>query len=388
MKLRLRKNTGWLAGLRGVRGYLARLLITMLLGMVVVILIGSAMALHFEQQTHSEHITMRTYQDALWWSVVTVATVGYGDVVPHSPGGRAIGVLLILMGFVIAPVITGLIASKMVEDRMKGARGLKPLTCKDHILVCGWYEIGQTVLKALSQRKFSQPVALVADVNPEVFADLQAKFPELELLFIRGDFSQRETLIRSNLREAQHVLVLPDQNLPKKAADDRSVVVASAVRFLSKTVALTVQLLNEENRSHLEQLGVDNIVIFNEFGGYLLANNVVNRYYAGLTRKLMHDENHEILPRKIPHGFIGKAWAEFRDHLIHEEDLLPLGLVSEHQRLEVADIFSDDNSSIDSFIRAALERARSRMPEQRFALTLKPANDYIIQKDDQVLVLE
>jgi voltage-gated potassium channel len=365
-----------------------RTVIGMLCILLTLIFTGSALAFHFEKQLPSDQVLIHSYQDALWWAVVTIGTVGYGDVVPKTPQGRAVGVILIAFGFLVAPLLTGLIASKMIEDRLKGARGLKTITCKGHILVCGWYDIGQTILKALLERKFDQPVALVADIAPEVFADLQDKFTGLELLFVRGDYSQRETLIRANLREAAHVLILPDQNLPKKAADDRSVVAATAVRFITKTIALTVQLLNEENRSHLEHLGVDNIVIFNEFGGYLLANNVVNRYYAGFTQKLMHDEHTEIRPSKIPHIFIGKTWAELREYLIHEEDVLPLGIVSEHKRLEVTDIFSDDNSGIDAFIRSALERAQSRLPEQRLSLTLKPQRDYVIQKNDQVLVLE
>ena len=63
-----------------------------------------------------------TYGDALWWATSTVTTVGYGDVVPTSAGGRLIGGLLMLVGISLIPLITSAVVSAFITQRTKDAQ--------------------------------------------------------------------------------------------------------------------------------------------------------------------------------------------------------------------------------------------------------------------------
>ena len=56
-----------------------------------------------------------SFNDSLWWAVVTVTTVGYGDVVPTSAGGRFVGALLMLAGVSAIPITTSLVVSVFVS---------------------------------------------------------------------------------------------------------------------------------------------------------------------------------------------------------------------------------------------------------------------------------
>jgi len=51
----------------------------------------------------------------LWWAVQTVTTVGYGDVVPHQPGGRVLAAALMVVGIAFLTVITAMITAALVE---------------------------------------------------------------------------------------------------------------------------------------------------------------------------------------------------------------------------------------------------------------------------------
>jgi voltage-gated potassium channel Kch len=55
-----------------------------------------------------------SFRDALWWAVVTVTTVGYGDVVPETSGGRLVGAVLMLAGVSAIPIATSLVVSVFV----------------------------------------------------------------------------------------------------------------------------------------------------------------------------------------------------------------------------------------------------------------------------------
>jgi voltage-gated potassium channel len=58
-----------------------------------------------------------TGNDAVWWSIVTIATVGYGDRYPTTPIGRLIGVAMIVMGVSLFSVLTSFIATGFVSRR-------------------------------------------------------------------------------------------------------------------------------------------------------------------------------------------------------------------------------------------------------------------------------
>jgi voltage-gated potassium channel len=56
---------------------------------------------------------------AYWWAVVTVTTVGYGDVVPESPAGRIVGTMLMLTGLGLIPTLTSLVVSTLIGKRTR-----------------------------------------------------------------------------------------------------------------------------------------------------------------------------------------------------------------------------------------------------------------------------
>jgi voltage-gated potassium channel len=75
---------------------------------VAVIIIGAAAAYRAEHPTNPE---FATFGDSLWWAVVTLTTVGYGDIVPETTVGRLIGVMIMVTGVGILGVLAGSLAS-------------------------------------------------------------------------------------------------------------------------------------------------------------------------------------------------------------------------------------------------------------------------------------
>ena len=66
----------------------------------------------------------RSFGDVIWWTIVTASTVGYGDKVPATAGGRVIAIIVIVIGVLTASIVTGRIASWLVEWKIKEGRGL------------------------------------------------------------------------------------------------------------------------------------------------------------------------------------------------------------------------------------------------------------------------
>ena len=83
-----------------------------LMGVIVVLVLSGALGFtYFEEQ--------ESFADALWWAIVTVTTVGFGDISPTSLGGRLIGAVLMLFGIGVLGMFTATIAGVFVEERLR-----------------------------------------------------------------------------------------------------------------------------------------------------------------------------------------------------------------------------------------------------------------------------
>jgi voltage-gated potassium channel len=87
------------------------------LAVLIVVALGSIGEVYFEADTAGANIT--TAGDALWWALVTITTVGYGDQYPITTGGRLIGVLTMATGIAIFGVITSLLSSFILGGKKK-----------------------------------------------------------------------------------------------------------------------------------------------------------------------------------------------------------------------------------------------------------------------------
>ncbi|MDD4310525.1 MAG: potassium channel family protein, partial [Candidatus Cloacimonetes bacterium] len=160
----------------------------------LLMLLSSFLVWLFERHGYEAN-TIKTFWDSIWWAVVTIATVGYGDKFPITVSGRIVGMLLITVGFTSLSVLTGLIASLFVEDRLKGAKGLKQIRSHNHIVLCGWNNTGNFFLKALLEKNLQETeICILANETPEFFERLESRYPTLPLSFVRGEATQEEAL--------------------------------------------------------------------------------------------------------------------------------------------------------------------------------------------------
>jgi voltage-gated potassium channel len=117
----------------GVERFLAILghrgLFRVLLAAVGLLFLGAWLVLLFEKNAAGSNI--HSYHDALWWAVVTVTTVGYGDRFPISEGGRAVAVILMLVGIGLIGVLTATVASFFVAEHTDANKDLLKASHED-----------------------------------------------------------------------------------------------------------------------------------------------------------------------------------------------------------------------------------------------------------------
>lgn len=94
--------------------YVAKEQIVLFMSITVILIYFSAVGIYyFEHEAQPEHFT--SIFDSLWWSIVTLTTVGYGDVYPITVGGRVFTFFILLIGLGIVAIPTGIISSSMTK---------------------------------------------------------------------------------------------------------------------------------------------------------------------------------------------------------------------------------------------------------------------------------
>ena len=76
--------------------------------------------------------------NAFWWTIVTITTVGYGDMSPVGLPGRIFAVVIMFSGMGIISIVTGSISSGFVAKKIREGKGLEDIKLENHIIICGW----------------------------------------------------------------------------------------------------------------------------------------------------------------------------------------------------------------------------------------------------------
>lgn len=353
----------------------------------LLIFVCSFLAWRFEYKGNGSGV-IATFWDAIWWAVVTIATVGYGDKYPSTIPGRSVGIFMIILGYVMLSVFTGLVASVFVEDKLKGAKGLKPIRASHHLVLCGWNQTAVILLQAMTEKNMDDIViGIVSNQSVEFFDELESRYPSLQLKFVRGEPTQEDVLRRASIQTANQVIILADESLSPQSADDRSIIIANAVHFLSRKVEVTVQLMNGSNKNLLNRIGIESIIVYDELGGYLLANTVLEQNYLELYEHLAKDSEQQLSIVKIPEQYVNKNYGELFDYLYIEKKQVLLGIFNKETELDINDIFNDNASAIDQFIKTALARSRKQTLDKKTNIKWNPKRESIIESNDCAIVM-
>jgi voltage-gated potassium channel len=95
-------------------------LFRVLIAAAATLMLGAWLVLLFEE--HAKGSNIHNYPNALWWAIVTVTTVGYGDRFPVTSGGRAVAIVLMLVGIGLIGVLTATVASLFVKEHTDANR--------------------------------------------------------------------------------------------------------------------------------------------------------------------------------------------------------------------------------------------------------------------------
>jgi len=364
-------------------------------GILVIIfstILFGALAVFLADKYYGEK-EMGGFFNAVWWAVVTITTVGYGDIVPTSTLGKVAGLVIILSGPALLSLITASVASIFVEKKIKEGKGLEAIKDKDHIIVCGWNRTAENLIDGiLTHEKKGKAIVLVNELDRDDVQSIQYKYKDHNLYFVRGNFVKEDILARANLVRAKVAIVLADTSGGHsiEMADQRTIFGTMAIKSMAPKVRTCAELINPDNRKHLVRANVDEVIVRGQSIGSLLAEAAISPGVSDAIMLLISDEDESKLWRiRVPARFVGGTFGELASYLREKEGALVLAILKEKQRMKLEDILSDDSSSIDEFIkRKFLESGKDLFGSKRdISVLINPPDDHELSQNDWILVI-
>ncbi|MCG9970743.1 potassium channel family protein [Christiangramia crocea] len=207
-----------------------------------------------------------TWIDALYMTIITISTVGYGEVQPMDTYSKVFTSLFIISGLFIfgfgLSTITEHILNKNNIGNLKLNRMRKKIdSFKDHIIVCGYGQNGKQAAQKLVDyhRDF-----VVIDENEEVFQGIQ----DNGMNYIIGNATEDDVLMGAGIERASTLIC----TLPRDA--DNLFIVLSA-RQLNKDLRIISRATEENSYKKLKLAGADNVIMPDRIGGSHMASLVV-----------------------------------------------------------------------------------------------------------------
>ena len=323
----------------------------LVLVVVTLIVLG---ALGFALAEPGEGTWLEQFGRGAWWALVTLSTVGYGDVVPITLMGRLVGSVIILGGVVTLSLVTATIASVFIERKFRRERGLEPVKVNQHILVLGWSEEGESLLdQLLKQLPEEIPVVLVNKQPPEQMEALQDRYPGNAPIFLRGEYSREEVLFKANVRQAIRAIILADRQPEETATqvDQRTLVTALTLKAINPKVRILAELLRPENRTSLERAGAEEVIVRGQYDSALLAGAIASPGIFRIFTNLLTGEGYNLWSVEIPPGFYGRPLSELAAHLQEKHQSLLIAIYTEARALSLEDLLGEEPSAINDFIR-------------------------------------
>ena len=204
--------------------------------------------------------------DALYMTITTVATVGYGEIRPLSPSGRIFTMVLILGSAGVTLYLLGQLGQVLVETSLRAVLQRRAMERKiealsGHVIVCGYGRLGRIVVDELARGRAS--VAIVE-------CDL-AKEPELArsgFPYLLGSATRDEVLLHAGILRARALVVAT-------GSDADNVYITLAGRELSPALEIHARGESEGAVRRLIQAGATRAVSAHQLGGVRLANGLL-----------------------------------------------------------------------------------------------------------------
>lgn len=195
-----------------------------------------------------------TYIDSLYMTVMTISTVGFGEIAPLSDYGKIFTSFLILSGISVVIYAISNLTSFFVEGEMKSYLRSKKMNnqvskLSDHYILAGYGRTGQRLVEEFYKKGAS---FVVIEKHEENLSALEEKYQN-KVLFIIGDATDDDILLKAGIKRACCII-------SSLSTDADNLFVTISAKYLNKNIKVITRALESSSADKLIKAGADKII--------------------------------------------------------------------------------------------------------------------------------
>lgn len=261
-------------------------------------------------------------QDALWYSIVTLTTVGYGDFYPVTSLGKIIGLLFVFSSLGLVGYIFGKLTERFIEYRERGKMGLNGTDFTNHIIIIGWNSYASSITKQLVNAE--NKVAIITDDKSNIDLIYQ-EYDQDNVFVVFSDLKNTSALQKVNASKAFLTVV----NLND---DTENLILILNIKQDFPNMEFLVTIENSELKETFKSAGVTYALSRNEISSKLIASYIFEPDVADFTSDLLtsakESDQYDIQQFKVieENPYLGKTYGETFDDLKATFNVLLIGI--------------------------------------------------------------
>ncbi len=263
-----------------------------------------------------------SWSDALYMTLITISTVGYGEIIPlHSINDRLFAGFIAISGLgALTFLFTSLsvfFLEKDLDHSLRRRRMEKRIhKLRQHFIICGFGRVGRSVGRELlnTGRHF-----VAIDIEPGRFDDNIDKFPGL--LYLQGDASDDDLMEESDIADARGLFAVTGD-------DSRNLMIIITARQLNPGLRIVARAQEMRNVEKMRKAGADSVISPDFTGGIRLASAMIRPHVVGFLDEMIRSDKNvrveEVLvPANFPPTRVGDLRLRSPDYILlalREED--------------------------------------------------------------------
>ena len=249
-----------------------------------------------------------SFSDVVYFTMITISTVGYGDIVPVSDRARIIDALFVTPVRVFVLFIFFGTAYQLVFQKIW--EGIRMSRLRDrldgHVVICGYGQSGTVAAKEIEAKGTPAEKIVVIDISEECVRNAA----EAGYTGLHGDPTQERILRDARIESAGAAIV-------SLGRDDTTVLSVLTIRHLNPQVRIIATVWEEENAKLVRQAGASATVMPSQVNGYLLAESATNRHTADYVLDMLNSGGRVTFGERIARpADVGKTMKEVDDGLV------------------------------------------------------------------------
>lgn len=272
----------------------------------------------------------RSIMDCLYMTVISITSVGYGEIlqVTGNPAAELFTMVLIVFGIGIITYGIGTLTALLIEGELSGILRMKKMKkaidkLEAHYIVCGGGETGLPVIEELVKNKER---AVLIESNQENI-DRCCKVVD-GLLYVQGDATEDLHLIAAGIARAKGVAIC----LPN---DKDNLYITMTARMLNRKIRIISRMVNVKLKAKLKKAGADSVVSPNAIGALRMASEMIRPAAVNFLDSMLRSKQGNLrmhqLEIKEKSPMVGVALMD--SGLKHRYKLLVLGAQAEGKEI-------------------------------------------------------